>query len=152
MLRVFYRQFLILLHNLLIYPVLLLLLPIPIDWNTLSIFPGMILVSLNVLWMGLLVAIFCTRFRDMQPIIQSLVTLLFFVTPIIWKKEQLPPARAHYATMNPFTALLDLLRDPLLGKAPQTQDWLIALLLLASGIALTLPVFVMTRRKLTYWL
>ena len=151
-LRVFYRQFLVLLHNLLLYPILLLLLPIAIDWNTLYLFPGILLVSLNVLWMGFLVAIFCTRFRDMLPIVQSLFTLLFFVTPIIWKKEQLPPARAHYATLNPLTALLDLLRDPLLGHAPTPQDWCIAALLLAIGVTITLPVVAMTRRKLTYWL
>lgn len=150
--RVLYRQILILLHNLLIYPILILLLPISINWNTLYIVPGLVLVSLNVLLIGFLVAILCTRFRDMLPIVQSLITLLFFVTPIIWRKEQLPPARAHYANLNPLTALLDLLRDPLLGHAPTPQDWYIAAFLLTIGVTITLMVLAKTHRKITYWL
>lgn len=150
--RVFYRQCLILLHNLIIYPILVLLLGISINLNIFWVIPGFLLVSLNVLWMGLLIAIFCTRYRDMMPIIQSLITLLFFVTPIIWNTTQLPPTRAHLADLNPFTALIALVRQPLLGQSPSASSWLGSIIVLVVGIAITLPVFTMSRRKLTYWL
>lgn len=151
-LRVFYRQVLILLHNLIIYPILIILLGITINWNFFWIIPGFCLVSLNVLWLGLLIAIFCTRYRDMMPIIQSLITLLFFVTPIIWNISQLPPERVHIASINPFTALISLVRKPLLGQMPDTHDWIIASIMLVIGLIITIPAFVATRRKITYWL
>lgn len=150
--RVFYRQCLTLLHNLIIYPVLVVLLGISINFNIFWVIPGFLLVSLNVLWMGLLIAIFCTRYRDMMPIIQSLITLLFFVTPIIWNKDQLPPARAHIADFNPFTSFIALVRQPLLGQAPSVQAWFICIAVLLIGLVFTLYIFTMTRRKVTYWL
>ena len=79
--RVFYRQLLILLHNLLIYPFVMLFLGLGINSNIFWLLPAFVLVSVNILWLGLIIAIFCTRFRDMMPVIQSIVTLLFFVTP-----------------------------------------------------------------------
>ena len=72
-LRVFYRQLLILLHNLLIYPLVMLFLGIPVNGNVFWLLPAFLLVAVNILWLGLIIAIFCTRFRDMLPVIQSVV-------------------------------------------------------------------------------
>jgi len=151
-LRVFYRQLLILLHNLLIYPLVMLFLGIPVNGNVFWLLPAFLLVAVNILWLGLIIAIFCTRFRDMLPVIQSVVTLLFFVTPIIWQLQQLPPMRLHIAQLNPFTSLITLLRDPVLGHRPDTLYWQggggAGLVGSRCGGWLSTP----PRRKITYWL
>ena len=151
-LRVFYRQLLILLHNLLIYPLVMLFLGIPVNGNVFWLLPAFLLVAINILWLGLIIAIFCTRFRDMLPVIQSVVTLLFFVTPIIWQLQQLPPTRLHIAQINPFTSLITLLRDPVLGHRPDTLYWQVAAIFAVVGSLFAVWVFNLTRRKITYWL
>ena len=150
--RVFYRQLLILLHNLLIYPFVMLFLGLGINSNIFWLLPAFVLVSVNILWLGLIIAIFCTRFRDMMPVIQSIVTLLFFVTPIIWRLNQLPEGRLHIAQMNPFTSLITLLRDPVLGIMPAPLYWQGAAAFALVGTALAMWVFSLTRKKITYWL
>lgn len=151
-LRVFYRQFLILGHNLLIYPVLMLFLHIGLNIQIFWLLPAFLLVAINTLWVGLVIAVFCTRFRDMLPVIQSVVTLLFFVSPIIWQIEQLPPGRRHLAELNPFTALISLLRDPVLGVCPNMVYWWIALSYAVVGSVFALWLFGKTRNRITYWL
>lgn len=150
--RVFYRQLLILLHNLLIYPFIILLCGVKLNLNVFYLLPGFILISLIVIFMGLFISIFCTRFRDMIPIIQSFISLLFFVTPIIWQQSQLPPNRAFLAKLNPFSSLLNIVREPLVGVKPDIDSWYIAFLMLMIIILITFPLFHYSRKKLTYWL
>ncbi|MDO4642714.1 MAG: ABC transporter permease [Cardiobacteriaceae bacterium] len=150
--RVYYRQLLILLHNFMIYPVVMMSLGVGINSNIFWLLPAFVVVSLNILWLGLIIAIFCTRFRDMLPVIQSVVTLMFFVTPIIWKIEQLPSTRLHLAQLNPFTSLIMLLREPVLGIAPSIFYWQVAGTFALGGSLLALWVFSRTRQKITYWL
>src|SRR5262249_5455750 len=56
---------------------------------------GLCLVMIWCLFTGYAVAILCTRFRDIAQIVSSVLQVAFFVTPVIWKPEVLPP-QAHY--------------------------------------------------------
>lgn len=150
--RVFYRQCLILLHNLIIYPFLVIFCHISINTNTLLVLPGFILVSIIVFHLGLFLAIFCTRYRDMFPIIQSVLSLLFFVTPIIWLETQLTGERARIASYNPFAAFLDLLRSPLIGESPNIHSWNISIFTAVLVCIVSWITLNFTRKKITYWL
>lgn len=150
--RVFYRQCLILLHNLIIYPFLIIFCHIPINTNTLMFIPGFILVSIIVFHLGLFLAIFCTRYRDMFPIIQSILSLLFFVTPIIWLETQLSGKRALIASYNPFASFLDIIRSPLMGNMPNAHSWNISIIAAIIVCVISWTTLSFTRKKITYWL
>lgn len=150
--RVYYRQVLILLHNLIIYPFIVFFCSIELSWNILYFIPGFVLTSFVAINLGLMIAIFCTRYRDMMPIIQSCITLLFFVTPIIWSKNQLPENRVYLANLNPFSALINVLREPLLGSQPELHSWYMGFIMLLLTSFITLLAFHVSRKKLTYWL
>jgi len=80
-------------------------------------------------------------FRDLVQIMGYLLTLWFFLTPICYPKESLPPAVAPYLAMNPFYVLVQAYRDVLLeGIAPNmvALGWLTAgsLLVFIGGHAL----------------
>ncbi|MFL5252445.1 MAG: ABC transporter permease, partial [Rhodopila sp.] len=45
--------------------------------------PGMVLWVLDALALTLLLGAFCARFRDIQPIVNSVMQIAFFVTPVI---------------------------------------------------------------------
>lgn len=54
--------------------------------------------------------------------------------------------------MNPFTSLITLLRDPVLGVMPAPLYWQVAAAFALVGTALAVWVFSLTRKKITYWL
>ena len=102
-----WRNLVILGHNLLIYVVMLAIFAINPSWNVLWAIPGFLLVVLNLIWVALLLALICTRFRDVPLIVQSAVQMLFFVTPVFWSPS-LMPHRTILVHGNPFYHMLAL--------------------------------------------
>ena len=152
-LRITWRNLIILGHNLIIVPIVLTVMlrfPEPV-W--LLALPGFALVLINVTWMSLLLAIFSTRFRDITQAIQSLIQIAFFTTPIMWMPQTLSE-RAPQALieLNPFFHLLSLVRSPLLGHSPSVNSWLICIGLAVTGWVATLMIFGRFRWRLPYWL
>lgn len=150
--RVVYRQLIALAHNLILYPIVMLILGKSISLTILWIFPALVLVTINLVFIGLLLSIFCARYRDMAQMVTSITSLLFFITPIIWRVEQLPPERQSFIEWNIFATYLDLLRTPLLGSSPSLHSWIITIVsaLVLGGISLI--VLSKTRNRITYWL
>src|SRR3954468_2983917 len=121
--RLIWRQTLLFAHNMLVYLVMLLVFPQPLDWTVLAVIPAVALLALNGAWVALLFGMVTARFRDLAPITQSLVQLMFFLTPIVWIYDQLlnspNPAiaeRARLAEFNPFLHFVEIVRRPLLGQ------------------------------------
>ena len=117
----------------------------------LQIVPGLALVLLNAVWVGLLLGTLCARFRDVPPIVASVMRIAFFLTPVIWMPEMLG-ARAHLALYNPFAYFVELIRAPLLGQAVPALTWMLVLGVTASGWAAAWAVFARYRARVPYWL
>ncbi len=66
----------------------------------------------------LLLGAFCARFRDIPPIVASVMQIAFFVSPIIWKPELLKGTALELLWLNPFFTLLEIVRGPMLGEMP----------------------------------
>ncbi|WP_108123967.1 ABC transporter permease [Saccharospirillum mangrovi] len=151
-LRVQYRQLIILAHNLAIIPVLFLILGLPIHWTLLLVIPALVLIGCNFFFIGLIISFFCTRYRDMQPVLTSLMNLFFFVTPIVWHPDQLSGQRRFIAELNPLAVYVDLIRAPFLGQVPSLHEWGFAL---GSAVVLLLAALYLLKRsghRLVYWL
>ena len=53
--------------------------------------------------------------------------VVFYLTPIMWLPNLLPERAGMYMlTFNPFFHLIEIVRAPLLGQLPSTQNWLAA--------------------------
>ena len=52
-------------------------------------FLGFLLVIINLNWIGIILSIICTRYRDLGQLVSNVMNLLFFVTPILWRSEML---------------------------------------------------------------
>ena len=87
--RLIWRQTLFFLHNLIVYVVMLLVFPQSLSWASLTAVPAFLLLMVNGAWVALFVGIVTTRFRDIMPITQSVVQLMFFLTPIVWIYDDL---------------------------------------------------------------
>jgi lipopolysaccharide transport system permease protein len=137
-------------HNALVYLGVAILFGIFAGWAGLLVVPALALLVLNAVWVTLLLGILCARFRDIPLIVQSLLRVAFFLTPVMWLPDQLGE-RAHLALFNPFTYFVELLRAPLLGQVPPLATWALALAVTAIGWALAWPLFVRFRTRVSYW-
>lgn len=110
--RSVYRNVLFFAHNILAFvPVMLYAKIVPtLQW--LMVIPGLLIIVIAAVPLSILLGIFCARFRDMQPIVGSIVQLAFFLTPIFWKPSALGH-RAYVAHYNPLYMFLELVRGPL---------------------------------------
>ena len=114
--------------------------------------PGAFLLFVTFVWMSYMAAILCARFRDVVQIVSSVMQIIFFVTPVLWKAELLPPEVSWIAELNPFAAMLSVVRDPLLGRPVSGLVWAATFVLAFGGLAVTLPFFGRFRRRVVYWL
>ncbi len=89
--------------------------------------PGLLLVLFNLIAVGVCLSIIGARFRDVAPITQSLVQVLFFITPIMWFPRLVGPD-SWILRVNPVAYFLDLVRSPLLGNMPSAISWVVALI------------------------
>ncbi len=140
-------------HDLIIVVIVLAIFPVSLGWQTALALPGLLLLAINGFWVGLLAGLLCTRFRDLPPIMTSIVQVAFFVTPVIWVPASLTGhTAARILALNPFALFLSLVRAPLLGESVPITSWLIALAITFFGLALAFAVFARFRARITYWL
>ena len=85
-----------------------------ITFEILLFIPGLILVLLNCFLLSLMVSIICSRFRDLGLLIKSIMRAGVLLTPILWDKSRLGEFE-NWIYLNPFTSMIEALRNPLLG-------------------------------------
>jgi lipopolysaccharide transport system permease protein len=151
--RVIWRNLIILGHNLLIVPLVFLFFLKPLSPLALLAIPGFLLLLVNVTWMMLIASVVCARFRDVTQIVQNAVQVLFFLTPIMWTAETLQGKVGKLIlNLNPFNSLLDIVRSPLLGQYPEMIHWVIAIGLAIFGWIAALWFYGHRLKRLAYWL
>ena len=148
--RVVWRSIIIFAHNIIIYVAAAVLFSIHPGWVGFLALPGLVLLCLNGVWMGLLLGLMSARFRDVPQIVASVVQVTFFLTPIIWKPELLPD-RAFMLDFNPFFHFVELVRGPALGQAPGLVSWLAVLGITLGGWLVTLLMYRRYRWRIAYW-
>jgi ABC-type polysaccharide/polyol phosphate export permease len=149
--RVIVRNLMVFAHNLVVFFIIALLLGQPLHLIPLAV-PGLLMVAVTALGIGTALAFLCSRYRDFEQITQSVLQVLFFVSPILWQEKQLPPSAKWLADANPIYYLLKIARDPLLGTVPPLYVYVGALLAMLAAVALGVSIYVRFRGRLAYWL
>ena len=117
------------------------------------IIPGFCLWFVDGFAICLLLGAFCARFRDVPPIVGSVMQIAFFVTPIMWP----PSILAHrglgivLVKWNPFYVLLEIIRGPLLATPSHSGIWVIALAYSAVLVIFSGFMFALARARIAYW-
>ncbi|MCV7191815.1 galactan export ABC transporter permease subunit Wzm/RfbD [Mycolicibacterium brumae] len=153
--RLVWRQMILFAHNIIIYVVIAMIYPKPWSWADLTFIPALFLLMLNAVWVALCFGILATRYRDIAPLLASVVQLLFFMTPIIWNAETLQRQGAErwgtIIELNPLLHYLDIVRAPLLGAEQELRHWLVVLALTVIGWAFALLAMRQYRARVAYW-
>jgi ABC-type polysaccharide/polyol phosphate export permease len=150
-LRVVWRNVIIFLHTIVIYVPMAIIFKIAPNLTTLYEIPGLILVVVNLIWLTTVIAILSTRYRDIQPIVGTVIQLGMFATPIMWTVSALGDDK-FVAELNPVYHLIEITRAPLLGMAPEPHSWLVAGALAVVGSALAVALMVRASRRIVFWL
>jgi ABC-2 type transport system permease protein len=181
-LRTVWRQTMMLAHNLIVYAIVVAIFFTNLDhpysistgdcktgftgichpglgWYSLSAIPGFLLLAINASWVTLLLGIISTRYRDIPQVINALIQLLFYLTPIVWPIDQLQAgggrAAASWALpiiqFNPLFHFIQIVRAPLIGQAVSIYSWIAVLSITIVGWALALIAMRNYRARVSYW-
>jgi len=139
-------------HNMVIYAVFLATGLVPIRPAILIGIPILALIVVNgfftALWLGPTVA----RFRDVGPLVLSVLQVLVFFSPIFYRLSSIGAgSRRGLLYWNPFTYLIGAFRSPLIGAPIRTVDVLGTLVVTVVNVILGLAVFSLRRSRLPYW-
>jgi lipopolysaccharide transport system permease protein len=149
--RIIIRNVLVLAHNVIVIAVVYLLFGIWPGLAGLIALPALLLWLVDSLAVCMLLGALCARFRDVPPIVGSLMQIAFFVSPIIWKPELIEHG-ARFLPLNPFYSLFEIVRAPLLGEIPGWGVWACAILYSAALGAAAWSLFLRVRSRLAFWL
>jgi lipopolysaccharide transport system permease protein len=150
-LRALIRNVIALGHNIVVIVVVFAIFGMLPDLSGLMALPGLVLWGIDALALTLILGAFCARFRDIQPIVNSVMQIAFFVTPVIWKPTQLGPNSIANLAFNPFFDLLEIVRGPILGTGVAGTTWIGALVYSAVVCAVSWAFFVRARGRVTFW-
>ena len=152
-LRMIWRNVLILGHNIVIFPLVLLAVGKPLSLVALISIPGFILVVVNLTWIALILGVLCARYRDLPQIVGSIIQIIFYLTPIMWMPNLLPQRAGLYLLdLNPAYHLIEIVRSSLLGQLPTAMNWKVSLALALIGWVMALAVYGRYKRRIAYWL
>lgn len=152
-LRIVWRNFIILCHNLIILPLVFMATDKSLDWVIFLSIPGLLILTLNLVWVVLLLGVLCARYRDLSQIVGSILQIAFYLTPIMWVPSLLPErAGLILLSGNPIFHLMEVVRAPLLGAAPSIENWVFSSLLAIVGWSVTLIMYGLYKRRIAYWL
>jgi len=149
-LRTVFRNALTAAHSLPLIPLVLLAFGALPGLEVLLVIPGLMIFLLNCFFAAMLLGLVCARFRDIGPIVANVMQLAFFLTPILWKPELLKEGAA-WLPLNPFYAVLETIRGPLVEGGGAPLAWLAAVVYTALLGAVALTFFIRFRGRLAFW-
>ncbi|CAI9122142.1 ABC transporter permease [Brytella acorum] len=149
-LRAIIRNTLILLHNVVVVALVFAFFRV-IPQNLLSVLPALVLWIVDSMAVCVLLGLIGARFRDMPPLVSSVIQICFFVTPVIWKPS-LIHAGAQYLLIDPFYPLLEIIRAPLLGEVTGVSIWAAAMVHSLLVWILAIGFLARFRARVAYWI
>lgn len=148
--RVVFRHVIVFAHNAIIAIVVLVIYGIPHSFSVLAFLPGLAMLIVNAVWVSFLFGMLATRFRDIPPIVASVLQVLFLLTPVFWPPSVVGDLQP-IIELNPFFAAIDVIRSPLLGMPCAPYSWSIVVALAVVGASISFAVFARVRARIPYW-
>lgn len=151
-LRVVTRNIITFAHNIIAIIPIMFYCHISFGWHTFAIIWGVMIVAVNGVVYGMILALLGSRFRDIEKVIQSVIQVIFFLTPVMWMPKLLPEKYYFVMKFNPFAQFIDLIREPLMGFWPSLYTNVFVLGITIIGLVLMMFLFTKVRHRIIYWL
>ncbi|MBP6917363.1 MAG: ABC transporter permease [Legionellaceae bacterium] len=152
--RIAARNMIVFFHNLLILIPIYILFhdTAKINTCTLLLIPGLCVIYINAISFGTVLALIGARYRDMSQFIKSIIQVIFFITPVMWKPDMLTGKKHLIVDWNPFYSILEMIRAPLLGEVPNFDNVRTSLVITLVGFIMWYSLFIRYRSRIVYWL
>ena len=144
------KNVLILAHNAVTIPFVIMIYGISVGWSVLLVVPALAILIINGIGFSLVLGPLSARFRDLPPIITNFLQVAFFVTPIFWPIEALGNWQI-FAGLNPLFAMVDIVRAPLTGQLILSTSWPVVLVMTVINLGLSFAFFARFRGRIAYW-
>ena len=108
-----------------------------IHWQ-LALFPVLIvLLALMAVGFGMIFSSMTTKYRDLQIMLNKIISLWVYVTPVIYPLSMVTNEKLHLAmSLNPVTPVMEAIKYSLLGQGQFSWLWL------AYSVAFTLVLLI----------
>jgi lipopolysaccharide transport system permease protein len=149
-LRVVFRNAVIAAHNLPLIGVVFAFFGVAPTWWALAAIPGFVLIAVAAFAASIFLGMICARFRDIPPIVGSVMQIAFFISPVIWKPEMV----GHWEPwlpINPVFAIMETVRGPIMGTGAGPLVWALAIAWTAALLAGAWVFFVRFRGRIAFW-
>lgn len=150
-LRMIWRNVIIFFHNMAVVLVILVFFKINPGWNAVFFPFAILLIIINGYWVGILLGILGTRFRDIVQMVTNVVQILFFLTPVMWTASSVGK-KVWVIDYNPLYHVFNIARNGLLGGKIPLQSWSVVLLMTVIGWVVAFRMLVRYRSRIAYWL
>ena len=150
--RILVRNVLVLGHNICVIVVVFLALRMWPGATALLAIPALPVWIVDALALSLLLGGICARFRDIMPIVNSVMQIAFFVSPVIWKPEQLGTSRASGCRSIRSTTCWKSSAPRCWGRPPSLLVWVGALVLQRLLCGLAWLFFLRARGRIAFWI
>jgi ABC-type polysaccharide/polyol phosphate export permease len=105
---------------------------VPITWAVLSVPVAVAIQYAFTLGLAVILAMVTVRYRDLQHLLTNLVSLWFFLTPIIYPLSMVPPSLQGPLLLNPMLPIISPYQDALYhGRFPP-----VSMLVLGAAVSL----------------
>lgn len=148
---IMFRNLLVAAHHMAVLAVVLVVFEVWPNAHFFWLLIGLPLFLATCFGASLILALLTPRIRDLGPAVTSIMTIGFFLTPVMWRPSDLQK-NDFIITINPFAHLLAVVRDPLLGAAPSMLSIQVAAACAAVTLAVGFAVLAATRKRVAFWL
>lgn len=148
--QLLFRQLINFGHNLIVVLLVLVIFPPSLSYVQLLVIPGLLLLVGNLLWIIMMIGMLGSRFRDLEQLISAFMPVMFFLSPVIYRPQQLG-IKEQIVWLNPFSYMISLVRDPLQGFLPPNFVYIVSFSMLIIGWLGLLVLLSRKHGRIAFW-
>ena len=144
------RELIVFAHNFIVFYIVVALVRnfnLP-HWQ---VIPALVLVSAFAAVYSCLLGMLAARYRDLRFMLPFMSQIIFFMTPVFWRAENIMDERRIIFIYNPLYYMITILRNPVLGVGTPVSYWLASLFFLGVGVLIWLVAFSIYRKRIPFW-
>ena len=151
--RVVWRNIIVSAHNIVIFPIVILIVGGSTSWAILLWPLGVLMAVISLSGLALVFGIVAARYRDLPQIVSAALTVAFYVTPVIWIRESIGDNQLVNALVffNPLNHILQVARLPLIGQYPSIENWTWVIVSAALFWTVGMMLFMRFEKRIAYW-
>lgn len=150
--RVLSKNTIVFAHNLVVIPAVLIACRADVNLHALLFVPGIVILVIFLASLSLMFAMVCARFRDLMQIINSVMQVIFYITPIIWMPSQVNGGHVDLLiSLNPFYYMIQMTRSPIIDRSFDLNCFVVAFMVAVICWLTTILFFNKYRNRIPYW-